>query len=274
MREIPLILNHPFTHIELSYWLDYFDSPACKVTGIEGDGYYLTACRLEKLADVNMVRESAEKLIIMMTAIAKIEHGTDFQSIVRDDEHFISGFREHLSDKDVSHVFLKAPSSYDFGPKGTVVSYQLDKNGNPIPPERQERWYEYYVNRCDDWIDSTKMFEALSYFAEKTEARTVRLAYETIEEDEGSKTELLKNNHWVTKKELSKFTCSINRRDIDGPELHVKNTDPKCNMNLAEARMFLAQRLLKPWLIKKRDIYKKLAAAQVQAKYLASKLNI
>jgi len=212
----------------------------------------------------------------MMTAIAKIQHGTDFKSIERDDEHFINGFREHLTDKDVSHVFLKAPTAYDFGPKVTVTSHQLDKNGNPIPQERQERWYEYYVNRCDDWIDSTVVFKALNYFAQKTTAFALWWAYESIAKDEGGFYKLARRNKWVTEDELGFFTDSLNRYDIDGHGRHVEDPQDdylRPKMSLLQAQTFLAQRLLKPWLIKKRELFK-LAEGEAIAKSLFDKLNI
>jgi len=257
----------------LDYWPDLFDSPACKVTRKE-DGYYLIACRLENL-DNNEVLESAKKLIAMMTAFAKIDLDTEFQSIGHDDEEdFISSSHEHIDGKNVYRVFPKANTSSISVCKATAVIQ--DKDGNIVPKERRERWYDYYLDRCDDWIDNTVVFKTLSYFAEKTTPRTLRLTYETIRNDEGGKDQILNNNDWATRDKLSDFTRSINHPDMEGQELHAKkaSSNNNCNpkMNLAEARSFLAEILLKPWLIKKRERYK-LAEGHTQAKYLANVLG-
>ena len=268
--EIHLPLSHWFSLTELDYWPYLFNSPACKVTKKiirKKCGYYLTACRFENL-DYHEMYESAKRLKIMMRAFAKIETGIDFQSMKFEAEEDF-GIREYKNGESAIHARFKSTGTAVFS--STMRCGVLDKNGNPKRQERRERWYDYYLNRCDDWIDSTVIFDALSYFAEKTEARTVRLTYETIKKDEGGKYPLLKNN-WVRKTELGRFTCSLNRRDIDGPELHVTNTDLKCNMNLAEAQAFLAQKLLKPWLIKKRELFK-LAEGEAISKYLFHKLN-
>jgi hypothetical protein len=269
-REIPLILNHPFGDIELGHWLNLFDSPACKVTRKEDGGYYLTACRLEKPAEAYEVRESAEKLIIMMTAFAKIELDTDFQSIQRDDKHFISGFREYRDDKTVNYVFLVGSSSDSVG-KAIVTSELPDKDSNVV---RQERWYDYYLDQCDDWIDNTVVFKALDYFAVKTTPLTLRSTYYTILYNEGGKDRLLKNDWGVTGDEISDFTHSINHPDMEGQTLHVKNPTSKNNytpMNLEQARTVLT-RILKPWLIKTQEKYK-LAEGYSQAKHLADILG-
>ncbi len=102
----------------------------------------------------------------------------------------------------------------------------------------------------------------------------MRLTYEVIRDDEGSEYQLIKNNKWVTKPELSPFTGAINDQDIDGPELHVKKANPNSNyspeMNLVEAKNFLTEKLLKPWLVKKREMYK-VAEGHAIAKHLANK---
>jgi hypothetical protein len=249
-------------------WVELFDSPECKVSRKEGGGYYLTACRFESL-NPNEVRESFKKLKTMMIAIHKIELDIDYQSLEHKDEDFI-GLIDHADN--TRHGFTKPAIMYAFGGRASLV--RLDKEGNPIPAKPQERWYDYYLSRCDDWIDSTVMFTALEYFAQKTTPFTLGWTYETIKNDEGGFYKLA--NKWVTETELKLFTESINRYDIDGHGRHVKHPSHDYNrpkMNSFEARTFLAQKLLKPWLIKKRDFYK-IAEAHAQAKYLANKLNI
>ncbi len=163
-RELRLELNHRFSDTELGYWLGLFDSPACKVTKKEDGGYYLTACRFENL-EHNEVHESAKKLKIMMIAFAKIELDIDFQSIEHDEEGDFSIIREQGEG---------GTSSLYVSPKPTNGGYvianppKLDiQGGSKVLPERQECWYDYFLNRCDDWIDATVLFKALSYFAEK-----------------------------------------------------------------------------------------------------------
>jgi hypothetical protein len=252
--ELRLKLNHPFSDNELGCWLNLFDSPACKVTRKEDGGYYLTAYRLEKLND-NEVGKSANNLITMMTAFAKIELDIDFQSIEHDDEvGFISSMREQSGDKSNVYVPTKTAKAYAFANVPTVVIQ--DKDGNIVPQERQEHWYDDYLSRCDDRIDSTVMFTALNYFAQKTTAFALWWAYESIENDEGGFYNLVRSNKWVTEDELRFFTDSLNRYDIDGHGRHVENPKDdylRPKMSLPEAQTFLAERLLKPWLIKKKS---------------------
>jgi hypothetical protein len=270
--KILLELNHRFSGVELSYWFNLFDSPVCKVT-IEDGKYYLTACRFEKLTDNLEVLESAERLKTMMIAVAKIELDRDFQSIEPDKTRgSISSIIEPISNK--QNWYPKPLAEYQFGPLPTFTI--LDKDGKPIIQERQERWYDFYLEQCDDWIDNTVMFKALVYFAEKTTPFTLWWAYETIENDEGSR-DAVKKLDSLTRNELSLFTESLDRYDMEGHGRHAK--DPKRNYNrpkmpLSEARTFLAARILKPWLVKKREIYRSLAEGKVHAKYFSSKLNI
>lgn len=275
MRELPLRLDSHFGDIELSYWPDLFDSPACKVTRAEDGSYFLTACRCENLSDYNEVLESANKLKTMMMAISKIELGIDSPRSKRNDNGDIRSIRDRIDESSVnihSHEIMKTLVVETSTVK--ISTEILDQEGNVAPQKRQERWYDYFLDQCDGWIDNTTVFAALSYFAQKTEARTVRLTYDTIRHDEGGQDLLLKNNNWVNRTELSRFTCSFNRSDIDSPELHIKKiASPNCNMSISEARTFLAERLLKPWLIKKRERYK-LDDGIAVAKYLYHMLGI
>jgi len=250
-----LQLGHNFSDVELNRWLFLFDSPNCKVIQKEDGGYYLTACRFEKLRNLDEVKESANKLITMMTAIAKIEIDMDFLSIEDDnDDNLVSSIHENKGDATDVTVFPKAGKGYSFAliPKVKI----FDEQGNEVVLPRQARWYDRILDQCDGSIYNTPMFEALSYFAQKTEARTVRLTYEKIRNDEGhgdasAGDKALVSNRWVSAIELKRFICSVNRKGIDSPELHAEvAADPICNMNIDEARTFCAQRLLKPWLIK------------------------
>jgi hypothetical protein len=151
----------------------------------------------------------------------------------------------------------------------------LDKDGSPISQKRQERWYDFYLDQCDDWIKSTVVFKALSYFAEETTPRTVRLTYEAIEDDEGGKDQLLKNKDWVSRRKLSTFTRSISHASIDYKPLHAVSSNGEYKSKpLAEHKKTLIENILKPWLIKKRDIYNKVANGIVIAKYLTDELSI
>jgi hypothetical protein len=159
--------------------------------------------------------------------------------------------------------------------KSTVQLF--DKDGNPIPKnrERQERWYDFYVCQCDDWIDSTVMFEALSLFAEKTEPITLRNIYEILKDYEGGKDNLRKTTG-ITSKELSNLTRSLSHADMEGQNLHIKKSASKDDfipMSLAAATQRVVQRLLKPWLIKRQIVFR-LAEGDAQAKYLTNVLGI
>jgi hypothetical protein len=267
-----------------------FDSPKCKVTK-EDDGYWGTACRFE---NPNLkLFESAEKLKIMMTAFAKIEGRISFQNRKRDDEApFVTRIYD-TEDKSTTHIgYAKTVESVMLGGRATGVLGDKDGNfvdDNVVQQERQERWYDYYLDRCDDWIDSTRMFEALNYFAKRTTPRRLRLIHDIIMNDEWGKKALLKNNNWgVTDDKLNDFTHFLNYYDLGGEELHVEERSKKPRVkaasanrrknkpkiDLAEAQTLLAQGLLKPWLIKKQEIYRRLALGEAQARYFSNKLGI
>lgn len=80
----------------------------------------------------------------------------------------------------------------------------------------------------------------------------------------------------MTKDELSLFTESLERFDMEGQGIRVERPDydySRPKLSLYEAQTFLARRLLKQWLIKKREVYN-LTTAQAQAENLSNKLNI
>lgn len=181
----------------------------------------MTACRFEKL-DHKEVLESSGRLTTLMRAIDKIENNADSSSLEPDDKlNIISSIRERVGDKhyfiygykggslisiveqkgDITNVnlFLDVPDSH-FSPVDPTLEIR-DVHGNIelLPtvqelPEPQERRYDYFLNRCDEYINNT-VFEALDYFAKKTVPITLRQTYEVIKKDEGGKYQLLKNNN-------------------------------------------------------------------------------
>lgn len=251
--EINLKLKDTFSDTELKHWLNLFNFPGCNLTRVEDGSYCLTAERFEKLTNRNEVAESARKLVKMMAAIAKINSDADFQRRkASDDKDIISSIRENLGDKSNITVFLDVVNGGTTEVCGGTAIIR-DKNGNIVPQEQQEHqveWYDDYLNRYDVWINNPVIFKALDCFAEKTTPRTLRLVYEIVRDNEGNEGALLKNN-WVTKKELSAFTRSISHPEMEGEALHATSKDNYIPMNLDEAKKFLAERLLKPWLIKK-----------------------
>jgi hypothetical protein len=192
----------------------------------------------------------------MMRAIAKIQLGIDFENPVPNEVNTETiSYRELLNGNLNTHIGLGTPPSaaaHALEPKVEI----RDRCGRLVTPKREEKWYDYILDQCDDWIDNTIIFEALSHFEEKSEPRTLRLAYETILKDEGSKDRLLKTTR-VTSRELNDFTRSLSHPDMEGQKLHIKNSASKNNfvpISLAKATKFLGQRLLKPWLIRKQEV--------------------
>jgi hypothetical protein len=209
-------LNHKFNNIELAHWLDLFDSPHCKVRE-ENGSYWLAACRFEKLDALDEVRWSARKLITMMTAFAKIELDTDYQSVERDeDDDTVTGVTEHIGDTTNVTVFGKAATAYAFASPGRTVVQ--DKDGNVIPQPRQERWYDCYLDKCDDELDDT-IFQVLAYFGRRTSWHNLYKILELILYDVDNKSEN-KAKNWITKKgwvdetKLSDFTFSVQYYDF------------------------------------------------------------
>jgi hypothetical protein len=175
--EVSFGLNHKFSYVELAHWLDLFDSPRCQV-GEDNGSYWLAACRFEKLDALDEVRWSARKLIKMMTAFAKIELDTDYQSVERDeDDDTVTGVREHVGQTTNVTVFGKTATVYVSANPGKIVI--RDKDGNVIPQPRKERWYDFYLDRCDEEIGDT-ILRAIAYFARRTSWYNLHKAYELI----------------------------------------------------------------------------------------------
>jgi hypothetical protein len=161
-----LQLNHRFSEIELPYWPFLFGSPYCKVERATNSSYILTACRVEKL-DHNEVFESAERLKTMMQALAKIELGVDFANLEPDDkENAISSIRRRLGNTCDNFTHLAAGRCVA---SANPVEVEIkDEYGNIVSHPRQEHWYDYFLDQCEDRVDKTAVFKALSYFAQKT----------------------------------------------------------------------------------------------------------
>jgi hypothetical protein len=251
------------------------DTAECKVTQKQDGRYYLTACRLEKLIDDDEVFESAKRLKTMMRAIAKIELGIDCENIDPDDaENATMSYQERLGDTLNTHIRLGKPPSA-VGRAFTPTVGIIDEYHNGTCETRKEHWYDYLLNQCDDRIDNTIIFEALSHFAVKNEPRTLRNTYKTIEIDAGGKDRLRKLTG-VTETQQSDFTRSSNHPDMEGQKLHVKNPNSKDNfipISLAKATEFCGGWLLKPWLLNKRELLR-LAEGNAQAKHLTNILGL
>jgi hypothetical protein len=214
--EVSFTLNHQFSDIELPYWLDLFNSPSCKVTEVRGS-YWLAACRFEKLDDIAEVRESARKLITMMAAFAKIELGTDYQSIGQDeDEDFTSAIREHVGETTNVNVFAKTATAYAFGNPAKIVI--KDKYGNVLPQPRQERWYDDYLDQCDEKI-SDEILRVFAYFARQASWYNLYKILELIlwdvdKKSENKAKEKIINNGWIDERKLDDFTYAANYYDL------------------------------------------------------------
>jgi hypothetical protein len=192
--EVSFRLSRPFGDIELEYWPDLFNSPDCNVTKQDG-GFWLTACRFEKLDRIDDVRESARKLVTIMKAFAKIELGTMFEHEQRDDDNVVTGIREHVGDTTNVNVFPGTATAHAFAFPAKVVIQ--DEHGNVITQPRQARWYDFCLDRCDDKINDT-ILRVLAYFARTSSWYNLYKAYELILYD------INKNEHkaenWITEK--------------------------------------------------------------------------
>jgi hypothetical protein len=188
-REVAIGLIHGF---RIEDWPDLFDSPECKVTK-ENGGYWLTACRFENLDD-RQVLESAKKLKTMMAAFAKIELGTDFRSIERDYNEDLGDIRERVGDKTTMSRRGTAKAAEGIWSAGIMTGVLGDKDGDAedsnevVQQARQERWYDYLLNRCDEEINRD-VLDALFYYAENTSWYSLWKVFETITLDINSDSE-------------------------------------------------------------------------------------
>jgi hypothetical protein len=267
-REIAIALIRGF---RIEDWPDLFDSPECKVTK-ENGGYWLTACGFENLDD-RQVLESAEKLKIMMAAFAKIELGTDFQSIEHDYDGDLGDIRERVGDKTTMSRRGTAKAAKGIWSAGIMTGILGDKNdndvgdnvvdGNAVQKEREERLHDYYLNRCDNDTDSN-VFDALYYFAEDTSFYSLYKAYETIKVDTDGHPYIdhdckMVDEGWVEYDDLNAFKKSANCYGVvRSPEgkYGLRHSPAECRQwkqykgaicSLAQAEYFM-RHLLEQWL--------------------------
>ena len=264
--EVHLRLNHRFNNTELDYWLKLFDSPACMVTRKEDGEFYLTSCWFENLEHRNEVRELAKKLMIIMTAFAKIERDIDFRDIEHEEDDFISDIREQVDGKFNIYAYAKPAEAH-----ASIIAAKSDVQGGvAVRPERPERWYNYFLNHLNDLISDDKIFRALYYFAQDTTWYSLYKAYEIIEYAVGGENKI-KSNKWVEKTDLKSFTTCAQYYDIIGgtkdltgkygsrhDEVHYKKKRKNRPyegpiMHLPKAKRFMGC-LVKKWLESKRPI--------------------
>jgi hypothetical protein len=273
---------------ELKQLHGFLDSPNCRLVQFKekNKGCYLTACRFSNLTDPKKVCESAKKLLTMIRAFAKIELGGDFLSvnvgqgkIIIDSKNNASIIRQRVDGND-NWVYLTVV------PNGTASAnpVEVTVGGSVITSdaeasEREERPHDYYLNRCDEEIDSTVLFEALFYFAQVTSWYSLYKVFKTIQ----SKNKISKIKEWVDGNKLESFSTSAQYYDaiggakdaylgLDGGRHTIsefqkemkeaedkalkkgqKNRPPPLVMHLPEAEN-LIRNLLKKWLESKQAV--------------------
>jgi hypothetical protein len=220
MKEIFFTLNYRFSGVAEDQWQDLFDSPACKVTKTEDDSYCLTACRLEKLKDYNSAVEAAKKLVTMLIAFTKIEFNTDIQRIEPHELCFIYSLRDDVGDKTNVFVFSGEVIVLEVSVAGgTVIIRDIDGRIVPQAPQApQEHWFDYYLNQCDDEIDST-IFDVLAYFARTASWYNLYKILELIlwdvdKKSENKAKEKIVNNGWIDEWKLDDFTYAATYYDF------------------------------------------------------------
>jgi hypothetical protein len=210
---------------ELKQLRDFLDSPNCRLEFDKTNKRcYLTACRFSNLTDPKKVCESAKKLLAMIRAFSKIELGGDFLSvnvgqgkIIVDSKNNASIVRERVDGRDVwvyQTVVPTATTSVNRVEVTVSGSVKTSDAEFSKPSEREERWYDYYLNRCDEKIDSTVLFEALFYFAQVTSWYSLYKVFKTIQ----SKNKITKmlEDRWVDKDKLKRFRTSAQYYDALG----------------------------------------------------------
>lgn len=264
--EVHLRSNHRFSNTELDYWLKLFDFPACMVTKKDDEEFYMTSCWFENLEHPNEVRELAKKLMIIMTAFAKIERDTDFRGIEHDEDDFISDIRERVDDKFNLYAYAKPAEVH-----ANVISSKQDVQGGvAVRLKHPERWFNYFLNHLDDLIGDDKIYRALYYFAQDTMWYSLYKAYEIIRDAVGGDSKIIYNN-WVKKTELTSFTTCAQYYDVKSgykdltgkygsrhDRVHYERKSKNrpytgAVMDLPKAKSFMG-RLMKKWLESKQPI--------------------
>ena len=262
---------------EMEQLRGFLELPNCRLVQAKiNKGCYLTSCRFSNLTDSKEVCESAKKLLTMIRAFAKIEVGGDFLSVnvggrskVVGSENATTIIRSLDGNVDSKvkadvHVFgITASITFKANVPNVVIQ---DKDGNVVNQERlarPERWFDYYLNRCDDDIDSN-VFDTLYYFAEETSFYSLYKVYETIKEDTDGHPKIDQNckmvaDGWVDYKDLKAFKESANCYGIvRSPEgkYSLRHSPAKCRQgkqyqgaifDLSQCLDFI-KRLLERWL--------------------------
>ena len=213
---------------------DFLDLPNCRLVQAKekNKGCYLTASRFSNLADDEEVCESAKKLLTMIRAFAKIELGGDFQSInvggrgkiVVDTENAATIIRSLdgnvEGNADVFTSGITATATFKANVPNVVTE---DEDDNVVHQERltrPERWFDHYLNRCDEEIDKI-VFDALYHFAQVTSWFSLYKIYELIafdiyEESGNMATNKMIKDGWVDEGKLNDFLFSAQYYDVVG----------------------------------------------------------
>jgi hypothetical protein len=175
---------------ELRQLHDFLGSPNCRLVLKEKNkGCYLTSCRFSNLTDPKKVFESAKTLLRLIRASAKLELGGDFLSvnvgqgnIKVDSNNAASIIRERVDGCDRWVYMTVVPTAttsvnqVEVSVSGSVKTSDAEFSK---PSEREERWYDYYLNRCDEEINRD-VLDALFYYAEYTSWYSLWKVFETI----------------------------------------------------------------------------------------------
>lgn len=279
------------TEKEMEQLRGFLDLPNCRlVQATINKGCYLTSCRFSNLTDSKKVCESAKKLLTMIKAFAKIECIGDFYSItigrgkavvytenattiIRSTDGNVDG----KADVSVSGITARASASANV--PNVVIQ---DENGNIVRQERLERlerWFDYYLNRCDDEINHD-VIDALSYYAEDTSWYSLWKVFETITLDINSDSEAKAKRQidkygWIDEDKLNAFgywaqyddavckhtgcgsrhSLALHRTEKYDPKQKFKRKLKRAKkqpvMGLQEAEQLIAS-LLKKWIESKR----------------------
>lgn len=212
----------------------FLDLPNCRLVQAKekNKGCYLTASRFSNLADYEEVCESAKKLLTMIRAFAKIELGGDFQSInvggrgkvVVDSENAATIIRSldgNVDGKaDVYISGITATAHFKANVPNVAIQDEDGDVAHEERPARPARWFDYYLNRCDEEIDRT-VFDALYHFAQVTSWFSLYKIYELItfdiydESGNKAKNKMIKDG-WVDEGKLNDFLFSAQYYDVVG----------------------------------------------------------
>ncbi|MGD0716794.1 MAG: hypothetical protein ABR979_01835 [Halobacteriota archaeon] len=264
---------------ELKRLHHFLDSPNCTLGKLkDAEGCYLTSCRFSNLTAAE-VHESAERLITMIKAFAKLELGGDFQSInigsgkiVVDNENVAAIITRGDGWQSVALTLPALKGVAASAGSVEVTGNGLVKTSGTEPSERKEHLHGYYLNRCDDEINSN-VLDALYYFAQETSFYSLYKIYEIIKRDVDGHKDPTKGKllQWTTFDKIMDFKDSahcydaVRRRGLyGGRHARVECEQQKLEriaqgkkirsgsiLDLQEAESFI-RCLLKKWLNWKR----------------------